>query len=1341
MHRRKFIKTTAATGLILWLGPSDNASIDSDNNGSRQENFRQPPSSVYPKLIWFWMNGNISREGITLDLEAMKQMGISGVFNFDAGEGVPKGPVTYLSKEWIELKKHAVAEAARLGMEFVQHNCPGWSASGGPWITPELAMQQITWSEAFITGGRQIKIQLPVPQQKLNYYHDIAVLAFPSLQGEGNLESLVKEISSAEGVIDIHELDAKGVTVTPDEDSSAYLQLEFRKPYEARFLNFFISSLKSMKEAVADKRTSVLLRSSDDGINFQNVVTINTGFEPDLARGNKFITYDIPVTKAKYFRLLSDEARVYRQIKFSGVERLDHFMEKAGFRFLFGGEDVPGIYEKNEQRIAAGSVIQYDSILDITPFVDQGGILNWQAPPGNWTILRMGYTPTGSMIKAAPDTAAGLECDKFNRAAFDLHFNEMMKSLLPALKQVRGKTGLEIDSYEAGMQNWTALFPEEFQKKRGYDLIKYLPAVTGRVINSVEHSEGFLQDFRRTQADLIAENYYERFSGLCHQHGFTSYIQPYERGPMEEMQAGAKADVVLGEFWNGIFSVLQNNFSLRRITKLVSSIAHVNGKKQVGAEAFTSEAGSSNWQVHPFALKPAADHAFTRGINEMIIHCYTHQPHPTASPGLGLGSYGIHFERTNTWWQQSRPWTDYLARCQYLLRPGWFLADLLYFTGEESHLYTRVNADELFPSPPEGFDYDLIGAETIMNRVSIRNNQIHLPGGMKYRILIFQRHYAITLSLLRKLHALVKAGMILVGTKPLRLYGLTGADEEQEFERLTNELWPAENERASSKQTGKGIVFTNTSLLPVLKQLNLQADFQYSSESGNASVKFIHRRQADKDIYFIANKKRKEEKLVGTFRVGNRQPELWDPATGKIEPLPFYESTSDSTRVPLSLEPCGSAFIVFRSSSVSHYTSLLCNGAELISAEDFPKKEIPSFSDTVNNFSISFWVKPEIEALLAPSIYMGNIKMPWTDAYAIYPPPGNELYGEGHAVCGLAVGRNGIAVWEHGYDNPVMVLAAAVPIEGWSHIALVYDRAVPIIYVNGELVAKGVRSDWTVHPALGEDDLPNENSGFFGDMTRPILHKEVLAEDQIIKLMAVKPEFSQPPNDIESTTKNGKPALLLWKNGTYTLTTKNSSRSFQINGIKEDIVLEGPWQVRFPPLSGAPSQIVLDQLTSLHKHPVNGVKYFSGTSVYSNHFNLETIPSTEGMHLFLDLGRVEVIAEVVMNEKPLGILWKRPYRTDITNAVKKGRNELRISVTNLWVNRLIGDEQASSNDPQKDGNSLLQSIPEWYRSSKPKPDDGKITFTTWKPYSKNSPLVESGLIGPVVIQAAIIKSI
>lgn len=1339
MHRRKFIKTTAASGLISWLGPSDIASIDPDNNGSPEENFRQPPSSVYPKVIWFWMNGNISREGITLDLEAMKKMGISGVFNFDAGEGVPKGPVTYLSKEWIELKEHAVAEAARLEMEFVQHNCPGWSASGGPWITPELAMQQITWSETFITGSQQIKTQLSLPDQKLNCYQDIAVLAFPSLQGEGSLESLVKEISTTKGVIDIHELDAQGATAASD-GGSAYLQLEFREPYEARFLNFFISSLKSMEEAVADKRTSVILQSSDDGVHFQNIVTINTGFEPDLVRGNKFITYDIPVTKAKYFRLLSDEARVYRQIKFSGVERLYHFMEKAGFRFMFTGEDIPGIFEKNEQKIAASSVIQYDSILDITHFVDSNGTLNWQAPPGNWTILRMGYTPTGSMIKAAPDTAVGLECDKFSRAAFDLHFSEMMKPLLPVLKKIKGKIGLEIDSYEAGMQNWTALFPEEFQKRRGYPMIKYLPAVTGRVINSVDHTEGFLQDFRRTQADLIAENYYERFSQLCHQQGLTSYIQPYERGPMEEMQVGAKADVVLGEFWNGIFSVLQNNFSIRRITKLVSSIGHVNGKKVIGAEAFTSEAGSSSWQMHPFVLKAAADHAFTTGINEMIIHCYTHQPHPTAKPGLGLGSYGIHFERTNTWWEQSRPWTDYLARCQYLLQQGWFVADFLYFTGEESHLYTRANPTELFPSPPEGFAYDLIDAASIMNRVSIRNNQIYLPDGMSYRVLIFQKQYAITLPLLRKLHALVKAGMIVVGNKPSGSYGLTSAEDEQELEQLNSGLWPAENEKASSKRTGKGIVIKDTSLLSVLNQLQLEPDFQYSSGSGNASVQFIHRRLAGKDIYFIANKKRKNEKLVGTFRVGGRQPELWDPATGKITPLAFYGSTGNSIRVPLSLEPYGSVFIVFRSSSSSHYESLLCNGAELISAKDFPKKEIPSFPDTVNNFTISFWAKPEIETLLASSIYMGNIKMPWTDAYAIYPPSGKKLYGEEHAACGLAVGRNGIAVWEHACDNPVMVLAAAVPIEGWSHIALVYDNGVPLIYVNGNLVAKGMRSNWTIHPALGEDDLPNENSGFIGDRTRPVLHKQVLTRDQIMKLMGVKPEFSHRTDHIESTTKNGKPALLLWKNGTYTLKSKSSSRSFDVNSIKEDIVLEGPWQVQFPPGSGAPSRIVLDRLISLHRHLISGVKYFSGTVVYSNHFNLETVPP-DGAHLFLDLGRVEVIAEVVVNEKPLGILWKRPYRTDITSAVKKGRNELRIRVTNLWVNRLIGDEQENSNEQREDGNSLLQSLPEWYRSFRPKPGDGKITFTTWRPYSKNSPLVESGLIGPVVIQTAITKSI
>src|SRR5687767_6436853 len=397
------------------------------------------------------MNVNISKKGITMDLEEMKQVGIGGVFNFDVGTGIPKGPVSYLSEEWVQLKKHAIREAERLGLEFTMHNCPGWSASGGPWITPELAMQQITWSESYIAGGKPISLNLPKPPFRLNYYHDIAVLAFPSLEGEDQLQTI--KLSSSSASLDekgITIMDQQGITVHPAGDNKpAWLQFEFREPYEAKLITFFISAIKTPetidKPLEFGERTSIVLEASDDGNEFRLVTAINTGLETELLSGDKFIAYDIPPTKAKHFRLSSSKTRRYRQVQFSGITRLKNWMEKANHRgrSMMLVEESSTIHTYPDQKVPPGSIIDLNAILDISPFLNKDGLLHWTPSAGNWTILRIGFTPTGTLNRAAPDNGTGLECDKYSRAAISFHFSKMMDQFLPLIKTLaaKGKMG------------------------------------------------------------------------------------------------------------------------------------------------------------------------------------------------------------------------------------------------------------------------------------------------------------------------------------------------------------------------------------------------------------------------------------------------------------------------------------------------------------------------------------------------------------------------------------------------------------------------------------------------------------------------------------------------------------------------------------------------------------------------------------------------------------------------------------------------------------------------------------------------------------------------------------
>ncbi len=1365
MQRRVFIKNTGLAGIITMAAPSLTGQPFSEINSSKlEQDFLTPPGTAYPQTFWFWMNGNVSKEGITLDLEAMKEVGIGGVFNFDVGTGIPKGPVEYLSEEWLALKKHAIAEAGRLGLEFTMHNCPGWSASGGPWITPELAMQQITWSEAYVQGGKHINQILSKPPNRLNYYNDLVVLAFPSLEGEAALQTV--KGSTGNGPVDSKQITGESpeaIVVRPANDHElAYLQFEFSGPYTARTISFFIGAVATENtinlHPEFSERTSVKLEASDDGIQFNLVTQINTGLEGELLMNDKYITYDIPVTTAKYFRLSSKQPRLYRQVHFSGITRLKNWMEKSNSRgaYISNVEDDFGLPYKHEQEVPAASIIDADAILDISSFMNKDGLLQWDGPAGNWTIMRIGFTTTGTMIRSAPDTGMGLECDKFSRHAFEFHFNKMMERILPLITalSVKGKMGLEIDSYEAGAQNWTTGFEKEFLKRWGYNLLKYLPAVAGgRIVDSVNITERFLWNFRRLQADMMADNYYGCFNELCHEHGITSYIEPYDQGPMEEMQIGSRVDVNMGEFWNGYSSSLPVKHPVRRTLKLAASIAHINGQKITGAEAFTADPDSGRWQEYPFAMKAAGDKAFIKGVNKLIIHRFAHQPNTHVFPGMTMGPWGIHFDRTTTWWKQGKAWLDYLARCQSLLQQGSFVADLVYFTGENANMYTKVNADELNPQPPAGYDYDLINAEVFFKKVKIINGSIVLEDGMVYRIFVLQRYEAISLSLLQKLRDLVLQGMLLVGAKPGRSLGLENySGDDSTFKQIASELWgEIDGTSITENSFGKGKVYWGIPLKSLLQSLNIDPDFEISSRSGDAPINYTHRKINDTDIYFITNQRRSYEDIVCTFRVNNKQPELWDAVTGNMIHCSIYEKTGSRMRVPLQLEPYGSVFVAFRSpASVNSLHALLKENIPLLSSNGFVANPRKLYKEVTNNFTICVWAKPEINVLLNPSFIMGTIKNLWTDYYAIYPANSKQLYGDGHATCGLTIGRNGIVVWENNDGNPDLILAAETPVSGWSHIALIYKNGIPSVFLNGKLIKEGKAGNNIVHPGLGEAYFNEGASYYNGDMNEPVLFAEILNEEKLLALVAKGKTQKTSPAFAATMFGNPKPALLIRENGAYSLHYNSGKLSgFQISGIDDPLIIDGTWDVYFPPGLGTPPHIILSQLISLHTHTNDAIKYFSGTCIYKKHFTLAAGIIKKEKRFFLDLGSVEVIAEIAVNGKDFGILWKRPYTLDITGALITGINKLEIKITNLWPNRLIGDEQlpdAYKYTPGGGSSGLagitgggIEAVPDWYTQNKQKPNDGRICFTTWKHYTKDSPLLESGLIGPVVLQTAILK--
>ncbi len=1348
MKRRTFIKIGVAGAATLLMPMSFlQACQDKMASASLDSEFLNPPHSVKPFTWWHWMNGNITADGITRDLEFLQKSGIGGFQIFQVGTGIPKGPVDFGGSEWVQLLQHAAKEADRLGLEYDMMNAGGWSSSGGPWITPELSMQQLTWSETYVKGGKTVNVTLPEPYKKLDFYRDAFVVAFPSLKGEtSSIKDLLKSVTSSKGkenadLITDNDL-SKGIEVQDStDDKPVYLQLEFKKVYEAQSVTAYIEPIKG--RFGRGPQSKITLQASDDGDHFRDISEIN---QPRWRRNSIEVpgTARFSPVKAKYFRINAPIGSRFLQVGLSGASRIVDWPVKANFTPR--GKITAGEQLLPTDTVPEGSVVDPDQVIDITKHMNDQGQLNWEAPEGNWTILRMGHTAVGIENHPSPDGGGGLECDKYSEKAYDFHFNKFFGKLLPFLESLgsKGMSGSVIDSYEVGMQTWTADYPKQFKNYRGYDITKYLPALTGRVVGSGDISDRFLWDIRRTDADLMDDKYYGRFAELCRKHNMKAYSETYNNGPFDEIQAGSRMDVPMGEFWAGLGQTNGVYYSI----KLSSSIGHVYGKPVVAAESYTGVPWETKWQQYPYAMKGEGDWMYTQGLNKFIFHVYAMQPHPTAKPGMTMGPWGWMHSRNNTWADREEDWLAYVQRCQYLLQKGTVVADIVYSAGVEIPSDAPVLPEQLNPRPPKGYYYDVSDEKGIVDRMKPDNGRIMLPDGMNYKVIVLPDSDKISLELLRKVRDLVNGGAAVVGPRPKRTPGLMNYQKNDvEIGKIANELWAdLDGKNKTMRSYGSGHVFWGLSMADVMKQLNILPDFEFTSRSGDAPINYIHKTIDKSDVYFIANRRRQTEDLVCAFRVKGKKPEFWDAETGRRIPVAVFETSNGRTKIPVRLGPAGSVFVVFRSKATNNsLRSVSKDGKTLLTTTAYPQPEKGRYSNVKNDFSVSMWGKPDTEIIIGDN---GVSSFTAPTGFVFYPPDGSKLYGKGHAAAGLIVGRNGVAIYERGSDGFKNVLPVEVAIAGWTHLTMVYRNGVPSLYLDGKLVKKGNKSEYIVHPGLHEAYQDDGANYFHGELSNLDLSNNALSGSEIRELAsAVRPE-PEGPSTLE-LTGGKKPALIIWENGKYSMQGSNGKgSSIQVTEITKPVEVEGSWQVSFPPNLGAPDQIKLDTLISLKDHPQDGVKYFSGTATYSKQISIPSDSLSEGKRLYLDLGHVEVFAKVRLNGKDIQTLWKPPFRLDITDVAKAGSNNLEVIVTNLWPNRLIGDEHLPAENeygtgegPRSEFSARIKKLPDWYVQGKPKPPGGRVTFATWKHFDKDDPLLESGLLGPVRLRKAVVHTI
>ena len=1178
--------------LLTWIAIASLA-VSVQAAGLDQE-FATPPDSARPWVYWFWLNSNITKEGITADLEAMRRVGIGGVLIMEVDQGAPVGPVAFGGPQWRELFGHVCTEAARLGLEVNMNNDAGWCGSGGPWVTPDRSMQKVVWTETAVEGPRRAEIALPEPAKTAGYYRDIAVVAFPTPAGTAKIQDLA------------------GKT------------LQVRK--------------------------------------------------------------DLPIAPASYAALPADQV------------------------------------------VSAGSVVQLTA-----QFRD--GRLAWDAPAGRWTVLRLGHTSTGAVNAPAPLSGRGLECDKLSKEAVDAMFAGLMGKLIDDNRPLAGKSLVRthIDSWEVHSQNWTPRMREEFRARRGYDLDRFLPVLAGYVVDSLEVSERFLWDFRQTISDLLLENYADRFRELARRGGLELSIEAYGDGPLDDLRFAGRCDEPMGEFWSWEYGS-----AAETCTEMVSA-AHTYGRRIIGAEAMTAT-DAEKWLGHPGNLKALGDWAFCEGINRFVFHRYALQPWtaPGRSPGMSMGPWGLHYERTQTWWEYSKPWHEYLSRCQHLLRQGHFVADLCYVAGEGAprSFHPPVRRSGTPPDRP-GYNFDACSPEVVLTRMSVVDGRIVLPDGMSYRLLVLPDGRTMTPALLAKIVELVEAGATVVGPRPDKAPGLENhpaADDQ--VKRLAERLWgPCDGKKVTSHQLGKGRVVWGITPQEALAGMKVPPDFA-CDRLAKERFRYIHRRLDDgTELYFVANGRNRAIRAACSFRAAGKRPELWRPETGRKEPVVACQEKQGVVEMPLELAAAESVFVVFRPSpqAPDAVTSLTHNGQPLVPvAPPAPRRiNVPGGKRYVVQKAAYGVLRLDVTAQVQAIVDAGRKTFRVAEmAAGDDPAPGVVKLLE-------LDGKIGDQPYHASGKDPetIRLPEAKAPAELRIQKAT-YGLASKTLDVAARIQAildRGETDFQVARMAEGGDPAPYVVKTLTVEYTIDGKPRHATGRDpETIDLEVEEPLHQSAAAASLKLASDGHPVVEAWANGRYEL--KNASGktlSASAVSIPSPQEIAGPWEVNFAAGTGAPKKVALESLVSWSSHADPGVKYFSGTAAYTKTFSLPARGIAPQRACYLDLGQVAVMARTKLNGQDLGILWKSPYRVEITQAVRPGENVLEIEVTNLWINRMIGDEQLAE-DSRRNPNGTLASWPGWLEEGKPSPT-GRHTFTSWRLWKKDAPLAPSGLLGPVVL--------
>jgi len=1138
-----FLILSCVFGFIACNSSQSNSSTDQ----GLYAGFVNPPNEAKPSAYFIMLNGYLNKDFVGKELEEYAAKGIGGLLVFDMGIiGVekyfpPPGP-KFMSDEWLDNFSYVVQKADELGMSVELAAVSSWDM-GGSWTPPEEAVLALYQNNLTVTGPEKISIKLEYPEipetavldenGKPAVSKEVAVLAIPVKKRQPAYEFVYKL-----GYDILHNLDY--VVLTNCKNSN---------PQIATGKNIFSKDF-SVEVSTSDSKNS----------NFKEV------FKGSLKAHTKKQRFDISGAKAKYVRLHiynghnpksdyvqlaefevfndKNENLIYRPYnnRFDGGMEI-RFNSQLGTEKNWRGKNLnDGVFEGD-----AGSWVSNDkppvliedvnSIQLISDKLSKDGVLEWNVPEGEWEIIRYVMTNTGLRLRIPNPASDGLATDHLNATATKNHINYLTTKLEEKFGDLNKSSvnNFYLPSYEVRGMLWTYDMLEQFKKYRYYELVKYLPALSGYVIEDEETTDRFLYDYQKTLGDILVNNFYVTANETAKEKGMAIKSEsagpgpPVHHVPVEALTALNSVDAMQGEFWPW-----REYWDALWVIKEVASAAHIYGRKFVHMESFT---GFHHWMDGPVDLKPSADRAFCEGMNHIVWHMAEHTPPEAGKPGWVYHA-GSHFNVNLIWWNQMKPWLDYLGRSSYLLQQGLFVGDVVYYYGDKGANF--IPPKHTNKTLPFGFDYDVTNLDVMLNRMNVIDNKLVLPDGMSYEILVLPNQDDITVKALRRVERLVERGATVVGPKPKKSTGLHNhIENDKTVKALAEKLWGGvDGKTVFENKYGKGKIVYGKPLADILAERGVGPDFSFTNADNKTELDFIHRKTEKEDIYFIRSKRNETTRFTGNFRVKDKTPELWFPDTGQRRKQLAYDQSADGISFEMNLDKMGSVFVVFTSKQ--------------------------------NNGHLEF--------------------------------------------------------------------------------------------IDGNNVVEAV--------------------------------------------------------DKKSIT------ITAFENGAFEATSEDNEKiQFEINNIPQADAVDGEWEISFLNKDwGAPETVKTTKLKSLTEFDDKGINYYSGISSYKNHFTISAEKGDSDKRVYLDLGDLWLIADVKVNGRFIGTVWKSPYRIEITDAVKTGENSLQIDVANTWCNRLIGDAR-NPNERQYCQTNI----------------DGNET-TEAKPWTE-LPLRKSGLFGPVKIVYAVYKKI